>query len=242
MQRLFRIVAALGAVTLLAVAHAGPALAQFGGAAGAPPGLGGFSGAFSPRGWPLVANETFTRKGGSSSEDWWTGSAPNERLARREADIVAGRYRWAFEAIAPFLSWIDAPYGPATDFYVATDVDFVDMTDGPIAAGVMFGVARGQDYEFRVTSTQRFGLFFGSDGETQTIIDYTHADFDPTRRTRLAVAATDGLFTLFINDRSVGAYREPDFSGGKFRLAVAGWTPGQSLVVDFDNFELRQRP
>lgn len=191
-----------------------------------------------PKEWPLVGEETFTE----ISPGWLEGSYANEYLSRFDLNFVGGKYRWDMEFRNGREKCIDAPYGPATDFYLAVDVKFVVLTPGNITASLLFGRASNKDYAFRISSNKKFGLERFDGTRHEMIISYTPTSINPKESNRIAVAVEDRQITLYINSKFVGEYKDFTFTGGKVGISVTGWQPGQSTVIDFDNFEFRRKP
>ena len=190
-----------------------------------------------PKEWPLVGEETFTE----ISPGWLAGSYANEHLPRFDLNFVGGKYRWDMEFRNGREKTIDAPYGPATDFYLAVDVKFVAFTPGNITASLLFGRASKKYYGFRISSNKYFALERFDGTKHEIIISYTPTSINPKESNRIAVAVEDQQIKLYINSKLVGAYKDSTFTGGKVGISVTGWQSGQSAVVDFDNFEFRRK-
>ncbi|MGD1968130.1 MAG: toll/interleukin-1 receptor domain-containing protein [Desulfobacterales bacterium] len=188
--------------------------------------------------WPLVAEETFTE----ISSGWWQGSSADDNVSRFSVNFVGGKYRWDVEFLKGREKWIEAPYGSAADFYLAVDVKFVAFTPGNIAASLLFGRTSNQDYAFRISSNKKFALERFDGIKHNMIISYTPASINPRESNRIAVAVEDGEIKLYINSKLVAEYKDSTFTGGKVGISVTGWEPGQSAVMDFDNFEFRRKP
>ncbi len=190
-----------------------------------------------PNEWPLILEETFTE----SPSRWSMGSYPDKNSARFDLKIVGGKYRWDVEFRQKWERWIEAPSGPATDFYLAVDVKFVAFASD-INAILLFGSASSKHYGFRISSNKFFELSRFDGTKSEMIIDWTPISINPKESNRIAVAVRDQQIKLYINSKLLGAYKDSTFTGGKVGLGVGGWQPGVSMVVDFDNFEFRRKP
>ncbi|MEK6663873.1 MAG: hypothetical protein AABY73_08405 [Pseudomonadota bacterium] len=192
-----------------------------------------------PNDWPLIAEETFTMP----STAWFQGKLSDEGFKRSEVSITSGKYRWDIELHKAWERVVESPHGPAVNFYLATDVRFVAFRpDQEFSASLLFGRASNRDYTFRISSNKYFSLMKFDGTANTTIISWTPINIQPQESTRLAVAVDDKHIKLYINGKLVGTYQDPAFSGGKVGMGVSGYIAGSSGVVDFDNFEYRQKP
>lgn len=194
--------------------------------------------ATTPNEWPLVGEQTFTE----ISPEWAVGSFPDKNLSRADLSFIGGKYRWDMEFLNGQEKPIYAPYGPATDFYLAVDVKFAAFTPGVVAASLLFGNALKSDYAFRISSNNQFALERFGGTKHEMIISFTPISINSKESNRMAVAVEDGRIKLYINSKLVGEYKDFQFAGGKVGISVEGWQTGQSTVVDFDNFEFRRKP
>lgn len=191
-----------------------------------------------PKQWPLVGEETFTE----ISPGWAEGNYANEHLPRFDLNFVGGKYRWDMEFVNGREQWVDAPYGPSTDFYLAVNVKFIALTPGNISVSLLFGRATSKDYAFRISSDNKFALERFDGAKHEMIISYTPTSINSKESNRIAVAVKDRQIKLYINSKLVGEYKDFTFTGGKVGISVTAWNPGQSTVIDFDNFEYRRKP
>jgi hypothetical protein len=197
----------------------------------------------SPSGWPLIAEETFTKEGWG----WTIGSFPEEgRSSRFDLRVVDGKYRWDIEYkyIGSQHRTLISPYGSAVNFKVAVDVQFTDFTH-PMTANLVFGSTGNEQYEFMVSLNRYFALFIYDVKNKQytTLIDATPitVKFEPDAWNRMSVVVDEQLIRCYLNSEVLGEYRHVGFTGGKVGLGV-GTDQGGSVVIDFDNFEFRRKP
>ena len=191
----------------------------------------------SPFEGPLMGEETFT----NPTTEWGTGNWSGEYWSRFDQRVVGGKYRW--DLVFRRTAWAhqEAPYGSATDFYVATDVRVLEHS-GLVGVGLQFGRSEQRFYMFLVSSNGMFALtkHLSLEGEQSTLIDWTPVQIDLSRNNRLGVSVEDLRIKLFINSAEVSERRDPAFTGGKVALQVSAWGNGVHAVVDFDNFEFRR--
>ena len=189
--------------------------------------------------WPSVGTETFTE----GSSHWTVGSFSSES-ERLDLRIVEGKYRWDLLSQIPVTRSIEPQYGSVVDFYAAVDARLVASTAKDPHISLQFGKASNKNYAFTI-ARHPTGMYFGLsrfDGtKPEELITWAHTPIKLEEVNRLAVLVENSTIKLFLNSSFVGDYRDPSFTGGKIGLAVTTFTGG-SIVVDFDNFELRRRP
>lgn len=191
-----------------------------------------------PSKWPLVGEETFT----GVASGWKLGSFPDENLARFDLKIIEGKYRWDMEFLVGKMRWIEAPYGPAVNFYLAVDIKFLAFPKSPVIASLMFGKTSHADYVFSVSSNKTFGLGRFDETRNEMIVEWTPVSVNPELTNRIAVLVEEQKLGLYINSSLLGEYRDSTFAGGKVGLSVTSYQPAVSTVVEFDNFEFRRKP
>lgn len=195
--------------------------------------------------WPGVLDEF-----DSSDSGWYVGSvAPDENVDEWERGIVGGRYRWDIAFTGSWLKYSLSPHGSAADFYAAVDIVFSLQSLEVVCAGLTFGHVgdvgsdRPEHYGLHILSNGEWGLSHargisndllrGSSKPSQVAIDIKQP-------IRIGVLVEDGYMRFFVNGVQVGDWREPNFNGGDVGLCVG--SNADSVVVEFDNFELRRRP
>ncbi|MCA1603201.1 MAG: hypothetical protein LC776_16715 [Acidobacteria bacterium] len=194
----------------------------------------------APTEWPSVGAETFT----DVPSIWTEGSFPSESL-RLDLRIVEGKYRWDLLTHKKYTTrWIESPHGSVVDFYTAVDARLVASTTKDPLLSLLFGKVSNKDYAFSIARSSA-GTYLGLnrfDGtKFEDLIAWTSTQTKMEDVNRLAVLVENSTIKLFLNSSLVGEYRDPLFTGGKIALAVGAFSAG-SVVVDFDNFELRRRP
>ena len=191
-----------------------------------------------PNEWPLVDEETFF----NNTSKWQKGSFTDETTYRFDLDIVEGKYRWDVDFKSVWERRVVAPFGSATDFYLAVDVKFVDFTSRYVSASLLFGRVSNMDFAFRISPNQTYALNRFDGKGNNSIINWSSISIKPKEFNRIAVSVENQKIMLYINSKLVGTYKDYTFTGGKVGLSVAGYQKGISTVIDFDNFEFRRKP
>jgi len=171
------------------------------------------------------------------------GHFPSEN-GRLDLRIVEGKYRWDLLTQKPWTRWIESPYGSLVDFYTAVDARLIASTAKDPQISLLFGKVSKKDYVFTIArwpAGTHFGLSRFDGTKYEDLITWTPTPTKLEDVNRLAVLVENSTIKLFLNSSLVGDYRDPSFTGGKVGLSVGVYSGG-SLVVDFDNFELRRRP
>lgn len=188
--------------------------------------------------WP-VTRETFT-----NDTAWSLGNQSKSENFELETRLVERAYRWESTFARHWETFYWPPYSAAVDFYVAIDAQLLhsDIEEG-VAVGLLFGRASGEDYAFLISRNGKYALSYyedNSESKRTNIYDWTPADVDLNKPTRIAVLVLDQRISIYINSNLVGEYLDDQFKGGKVGITVVGWSKG-SVVVDFDNFEYRRK-
>ncbi len=201
----------------------------------------------SLRSWPGVLDML-----DSSDSGWYVGStAPDEdeSVEEWERRIVGGRYRWDMVFSKSWLKYSLSPHGSAADFFTAVDVVFSAQSVEDVTAGLVFGHVGNvssenrEHYDLHITSTGEWGLSHArglSNNGLRGPSKPSEVAIDIQQPVRIGVLVEDGYMRFFVNGVQVGDWREPNFNGGDVGLFVA--SNAGSVVVEFDNFELRRKP
>lgn len=195
-----------------------------------------------PSEWPLVQEETFS----DFPEGWMKGNYSDDVKGwRYECSVTNGKYRFDFESLDSRYRWVGMPYTAELDFYAAIDIRIVEFEPASISssAGLIFGRGEKIMYNFSISENKKFSLDKIVDKDPEFLTNWTVIpfDIDPYESNRLSVIVEDQKIKLYINSKLVGTHKDIEFTGGKFGLVINHYTE-TSMVVDFDNFELRRRP
>jgi TIR domain-containing protein len=188
--------------------------------------------------WTRIGADAFTERSA-----WFQGDTKDD-LSDVEMKLTDGKYRFTLDLQAGRQRFIDAPYRPVVDFYAAVDFRLVASTaPGPVIS-LLFGRVANRHHGLVVTkgpegTSFRVLRFDGS--EHASLVPWAPASIRLSEVNRLGVLVENNRMQFFINSRLVAEHRDPSFTGGKVALAVEGNGRG-SVVVDFDNFELRVPP
>jgi len=158
--------------------------------------------------------------------------------------MVEGKYRWDLVTKGDAARVIEAPYGPVVDFYAAVDARLVASRAKDQQISLLFGMVTNSDYSFVVGRGPKgtFYILRRYDGtKLHDLITWTPVPIKLDDTNRFGVVVEKSIIKLLINSTVVAVYRERSFSGGKVGLGVGIPDEAGSVVVDFDNFELRRK-
>lgn len=185
-----------------------------------------------------------------SDTSWYVGStAPDENVEKWEQRIVGGRYRWDMVFSESWLKYILSPHGSAADFFAAVDVVFSAQSGEYVAAGLIFGHVgdvsseNPEHYDLHISSNGEWGLSYAhglSNDWLRGPSKPSGVAIDIQQPVRISVLVEDGYMRFFVNGVPVGDWRESNFNGGDVGLFVT--SNAGSVVVEFDEFELRRKP
>jgi hypothetical protein len=185
--------------------------------------------------WPALMYDTFD----TNSNGWWTGS-PNDGWLKGTISITQGKFRFALTAQQPVFYNILPNLNSLTDFYLAVDVQ---KTSGSPDAnyGLYFRTA-GQSgyYFFHNTEEKIYGVdlllknewFSKKSPVSSGKIKYGSAN-------RIAVLAKGSRFVFYINGQEINSMTDAVLSKGQAGLALSLFAAGDTVDIEFDNFEVR---
>lgn len=180
----------------------------------------------------------------ANEHDWLVGDQAGERFTALTRRIADGRYRWEAQAqiacsIAP--AWLQGY--PVADFHLRVNGKLIHGRRAGCSWGVLFRVQDNQNgYCFRIGDTQFFALSVVRDGHWSQVINWTRSDrIKPQGVNQLEVIMQDTHVGLVINGQIVSELDLEDdrFPNGLVGLAIEGYTPGDSITVDFLDLLLR---
>ena len=189
-------------------------------------------------GWERVGSDTF------STGSRWSHGVYDDKPSRVELGIVDGKYRFNVELNEGWRRFQKAPYRDVVNLYAAVDFKLVSSTAAKPAFGLLFSKVGNAEYKFclKVFPNGNWFRLERFDGAAlRLLIDWTSTPVKLDELNRMGVLVENQHIQLFINSELVGEQREPTFTGGKVGLSVEAESAG-SVVVDFDNFELRAPP
>ena len=185
--------------------------------------------------WPVVFSEPF----GSNANDWPTGDYSDDRLTGSR-EIIDGKYHWEADALDGVIWWSIPEIASVSDFYLIVNAQRVSgVTDGQY--GVIFRRADRDNYGlFKIEDSQYFKFSVRSEGEWETVIDWTETSaIRPVGVNRLMVVGEGSHFTFYINDEYVGEVDEDRLPSGTMGLAIELLDAKDAAVFEFDDFEVR---
>lgn len=195
------------------------------------------SGAGGARQWPLLADEAFV----NNDARWAVGQSYDVDIA-----VAAGKYRWETTSSknAHGWRWQLTPHPPVADFYLATDVRWASRGPGPSAAGLVFRRAGEREYRLLLSSDGYMTLNYSDGKKANELIGWVWIpNLVSGQAQRIAVVAEGPTLKVYVNDRPFGEINDASIRAGNVGLWTE-WFEQRSLplVVEFDNFELRQKP
>jgi serine/threonine-protein kinase len=187
------------------------------------------------RNWRVLRNDTY-----SNSASGWGDVTSDTYYGLVERTITGGKLVWDSEAEHSSVSWVYAPVGDLTDFYVAVDIQLVDGSS-TAQEGLIFRMANDRAYVFLVFEDQRYGFWKldSSSGDWVTLIYPTiNSVIRQGGVNRIAVLAQGGTFSLYINGRLVVTKFDGSYDQGELGIIAGLWAAGRSCTWEIDNFLL----
>jgi hypothetical protein len=190
--------------------------------------------ASDPEEWPVVFSDTFDEDTG----DWFTGPDEGD-YAIVDISIADGKYLFSMTTKEPSTYWLTPDAGRYGDVLVSVDVERVSGTqEGDY--GLMFRLDE-EYYHFSINSDwQEYSVYLSVGDDWEAIIDYTESDLiNPDGSNRLAVLAVGSTFTLYLNGQELDSFTDDRLPRGEVGIAVNMYNSGETLDLEFDNFEIK---
>jgi serine/threonine protein kinase len=187
------------------------------------------------RNWRVLRNDTY-----SNSASGWGDVTSDTYYGLVERTITGGKLLWESEAEHSSVSWVYAPVGDLSDFYVAVDIQLVSGSS-TAQEGLIFRMANDRAYVFLVFEDQRYGFWKldSSSGDWVTLIYPTiNSVIRQGEVNRIAVLAQGGTFSLYINGRLVVTKYDGSYDQGQLGIIAGLWAAGRSCTWEIDNFLL----
>jgi hypothetical protein len=185
--------------------------------------------------WPVVISDSFDK----DEKHFWTGDVDYDTLTVTAA-ITGGHYLIKATAKQGMYWGIQAEMADLDDFYLSAEVI---KKSGPETAnyGLSFRNRDGADYYFGMTAgTQEYFAGVGDATSWKKFIDTTWSPLiNPDSLNRLAVLAQGSHFTLFINGEVAATFEDDTLKKGVAGFSLTILKAGESLELEFDNFEVR---
>ncbi len=184
--------------------------------------------------WPVVLSDSFN----DNSKGWLLGNW-NDEFVKGTISVSGGKYRWALAAKQGVYYWSAPGQRELKDFYVSVDVE---KTSGYTDAGfgLIFRVSDQGGYFFTIDSDDgNFQVDLAKDGWSG-LKERTASDkINSSGVNRIAVLAEGSSFTFYINGVEVCSLVNGSLPRGIVGLGVVQYTIGESVDIEFDNFEVR---
>jgi hypothetical protein len=187
------------------------------------------------RNWRILRNDTY-----SNSASGWGDVTSDTYYGLVERTIRGGKLVWESEAEHSSVSWVYAPVGELTDFYVAFDIQLVSGSS-TAQEGLIFRMANDRAYVFLIFEDQRYGLW-KLDSNSGDWVPLIYPTINNVIRqggvNRIAVLAQGGTFSLYINGRLVVTKYDGSYDQGQLGIIAGLWAAGRSCTWEIDNFLL----
>jgi len=190
----------------------------------------------APSDWEVIVCDPFD----DDDNDWSLGEYEGERVVGYR-QLVDGKLLWDAEALSSVIWWTIPDLVETDDFYLTTEARRVTGAENA-QLGVIFRRADADHYGlFKIQdSSQHFKFSTRHEGEWHTVMDWAKTSaIRPGEWNRLTVLGEGERFTFYINDQYVGEVDESRLSEGSVGISVELLEEGDTVILEFDNFELR---
>jgi len=187
--------------------------------------------------WPIVFRDTFD----SNNSDWPLWNIQRDS-AIIKSEVKDGTYHWEYTPKLNKWYWFSAPLYSYSNFYLSVNIRRLPGNDTYTWYGVAFRVQGNKAYIFYIDDNQKyyFGLY-DNDVWTDIIGETRISQILPGKFNELSVIGDDSEISLFVNKTPVGSIIDNSLSQGNIFLLFGG-SSGEEVIIEFDNFELREKP
>jgi len=186
--------------------------------------------------WSSVIFDDFSVEGNG----WHTGDYSDALVVGGNRSISDGVYRWQAEAGDDFVWWSVPDTDSISDCYVAADARLVSGVPDAQYGLIFRRVDSKNYYLFLVRDDGYFELVGVFEGKWTFLIEWTKVvAIRSGEVNRLEIVAKGDKFAFYINGEHVGEYSDSQLASGKPAVVVGLTEAGDTLIVEFDNFELR---
>ncbi|MEK7808714.1 MAG: hypothetical protein AAB571_06555 [Chloroflexota bacterium] len=188
--------------------------------------------------YPLILSDAFD----VNSRNWLNGTYESGKNKTTLA-VSEGKYQWHLTAGAKGFMQIvttDVPLTPK--FYLGVEIK---QLSGPVTAdyGVVFHKSEDDFYYFNIDGNQYYRVNLWQNNKWKPLVvarkNYAIRLNDVNR---LVVVGDGANYIFYINGQFVDRMSASELNGGAFGLAAQIASPGDDVMLEFDDFELRLPP
>ena len=185
--------------------------------------------------WPVVFSDDFE----IDNNVWETGADDNDYFSGIRA-VRDGVYRWTITAKQGFSSSsYPDELSEQADFYARLDVRIVGAADSDV--GLLFRYAADDSgfYYFALNGNREYAIYLFNHGGWDTLMPPFSTSTAGSGVNTLAVLAHGSRYMFFVNDQNFVTIENDNLQNGFVGLGLSVANANDSLVVEFDNFEVR---
>jgi hypothetical protein len=188
--------------------------------------------------WPIVMQESFD----SNDANWSVGKFENEYITYNKS-VEDGKFIWNFRPKQDNVwYWEVSPLFAYKNFYLSVRTRRVPGADTYTDYGLLFKKQGNRVYTFRIDDKQYYTVDFYDDGTWTDFIGWTRiSEINPTNVNILTLIVIEDEMNFFINNKHVGTVISNLVNDGNVGFTIGGDT-GDQVTLEFDNFELREKP
>lgn len=189
----------------------------------------------SARSWTIILEDDFSQEQGT-----WPIGPDADTLGSINWQILDGRYLWQASALSGFVWWTLPETEPVRDFYLAVDVEHIEVP-GDGETGLVFRSDGEEDYyNLSINNLGEYSFYMHSQDGWEEIIGWTPSGYIlPGEVNRLEVIGVGSRILIFVNNHYLTIVQDDRLSGGEAGLIIGLSNAGDQGSWAFDNFELR---
>lgn len=189
----------------------------------------------SARSWTIVLVDDFGQEQGT-----WPTGPDEDTLGDIDWRIQDGRYLWQASAVSGFVWWTLPEAELVQDFYLAVDVEHLEVPEDAEAGLVFRSNGESDYYNLSLNNLGDFSFYMHSQDGWQEMIGWTPSGYIlPGEVNRLEVIAVGSRMLIYVNNHFLVEVQDDRLTEGEAGLIIGLSNAGDQGSWAFDNFELR---
>lgn len=190
--------------------------------------------------WTLVHSSSF-----DTDDSKWVIGEFRDNGEVGKWSISDRKYLWEMKSIANDAIRYNYPaLSPLDNFYVSVDINLVKESSIGVRYGLIFRGTEDVFYTFRLEDGHYYRIRRrNEDGSWDNLTDRIPSSAIQFQKVnRLSLIADGNHFLFFINDQFVHEIFDSVLPTGNVGLATTINAEGDEVILEFDNFEVREKP
>jgi len=200
-----------------------------------------YSKLYKAKTWNLVLQEPF-----DNNDNNWTLWNTEDNQKTITTQIDQGVLLLRLQAKGASQHWEIAPVSTYSDFYYSVKTKRIGSPPGGINQAVWGIIFRRQGsdlYALLLNDLQEYTLYLHQGTDWKNLIGPTKSSLiNKEKSNELAVVVEGSEIIFFINGTAIKKIDDNTLSEGNVGISVGAYNKDDDVMIEFDDFELRQKP